>query len=93
VHFGPRLGIERCGKIQMVHSGAESWTGIGVVADFCVGRRIRHWPHVQHGDIRWRIRLLQIPQELRLIYKTRNQLHIKKLLYWYTLDLVKIWLA
>jgi hypothetical protein len=26
------LGIERCGKINAVNAGAESWTGIGVVA-------------------------------------------------------------
>jgi hypothetical protein len=30
----PRLGIERCGKINASNSGAESWTGIGVVAGF-----------------------------------------------------------
>jgi hypothetical protein len=34
LHFGPRLGIERCGKINAVNSGSESWTGIGVVAGF-----------------------------------------------------------
>jgi hypothetical protein len=28
------LGIERCGKINAVNSGSESWTGIGVVTGF-----------------------------------------------------------
>jgi hypothetical protein len=28
------LGIERCGKINASNSGAESWTGIGVVTGF-----------------------------------------------------------
>ncbi len=32
--WGPRLGRERCGKINAVNSGSESWTGIGVVAGF-----------------------------------------------------------
>jgi hypothetical protein len=31
------------------------------------------WPHGKKGDGRWRIRLLQTPQELSLIDKTRNQ--------------------
>jgi hypothetical protein len=33
------------------------------------------WPHSKNGDGRWRIRLLQTPQELSLIDKTRNQLY------------------
>jgi hypothetical protein len=37
LHFGPRLGIERCGKINASNSDAESWTGIGVVAGCCAG--------------------------------------------------------
>jgi hypothetical protein len=28
------LGIERYGKINVVNSGSESWTGIGVVTGF-----------------------------------------------------------
>src|SRR5215475_9570347 len=46
---GPRVGLERCGKLQVVHAGAESWTGLGVVAWFfaCVGRV--PWPRVQIG--------------------------------------------
>jgi hypothetical protein len=28
--------MERCGKINASNSGAESWTGIGVVAGFAV---------------------------------------------------------
>jgi hypothetical protein len=67
------LGIERCGKINASNSGSESWTGIGVVAGFGAVVLIRQWPHGKKGDVRWRIRLLQIPQELTLIDKTRNQ--------------------
>jgi len=69
------LGIERCGKINASNSGSESWTGIGVVAGFGAVVLIRQWPHGKKGDVRWRIRLLQTPQELSLIYKTRNQLN------------------
>jgi hypothetical protein len=35
LHFGPRLGMERYGKINAVNSCSESWTGIGVVAGCC----------------------------------------------------------
>jgi hypothetical protein len=35
------LGIERCGKINALNSGSESWTGIGVVAGFAVVVLIR----------------------------------------------------
>jgi hypothetical protein len=69
------LGIERCGKRNALNSFSDNWTGIGVVAGFCAGRLIKHWPHLQHSDVRWRIRLLYTPQELRPMYKTRNQLH------------------
>ena len=31
MHFGPRMGIERCGKINVMNSGPDSCTGIGVV--------------------------------------------------------------
>src|SRR5215468_10066509 len=75
LHFGPRLGIERCGKINAVNSGSESWTGIGVVAGVGAVVLIVQWPHSKNGDGRWRIRLLQTPQELSLIDKTRNQLN------------------
>ena len=34
------------------------------------------WPHGKKGDVRWRIKLLQTPQELNLIDKTRNQLRV-----------------
>src|SRR5262249_16789020 len=47
---------------------------IGVVVGFCGGRLIRYRPHLQHGNGHWRIRLLQAPQELSPICKTRNQL-------------------
>jgi hypothetical protein len=41
LHFGPRFGIERCGKINSWNSGAESCTGIGVVAGGAVVVLIR----------------------------------------------------
>ena len=69
--------IERCGKRNASNSGAESWTGIGVVTGFGAVVLIVQWPHLQHGDVRWRIRLLQTPQELSLIDKTRNQLIVR----------------
>ena len=43
IALGPRLGIERCGKINCVNSEAESWTGIGVVAGFCANVGIIEW--------------------------------------------------
>jgi hypothetical protein len=53
VHFGPRLGIERCGKIPASNSDAESWTGMGVVAGLGAVVRIRHWPHERNGEVYW----------------------------------------
>src|SRR5215510_13635390 len=35
------------------------------------------WPHMKQGDAHWKITLLHILQEVRTIYKTRNQLSIK----------------
>jgi len=43
--LGPRLGIERCGKINASNSGAESWTGIGVVVGVGAVVLIMQWPH------------------------------------------------
>jgi hypothetical protein len=62
LHFGPRFGIERCGKINASNSGAESWTGIGVVADFGAVVLMMQWPHMKHGDAHWEITLLHILQ-------------------------------
>ena len=72
--LGPRLGIERCGKINAVKSCSESWTGIGVVAGCAVVVFIRQGPLVKKMDACWRIELLQILQEVRRDYKTRNYL-------------------
>ena len=41
LHFGPRMGIERCGKINAMNSGPESCTGIVVVARLFVILLIR----------------------------------------------------
>jgi len=68
------LGIERCGKINASNSGAESWTGIGVVAGFSAVVFIMEGPHVRNGEGHWGAIFLQILQEVRIIYKTRNQL-------------------
>jgi hypothetical protein len=52
--------MERCGKINAVNSGSESWTGIGVVAGCCAVVLIRQWPHGRNGDVTRRSELLQI---------------------------------
>jgi hypothetical protein len=60
LHFGPRLGMERCGKINCVNSEAESWTGIGVVAGFAGAVGMMNWPHVKSAKIVVEIPYLQI---------------------------------
>src|SRR2546421_652599 len=49
--------MERCGKINAVNSGSESWTGIGVVAGCAVVMLITQGPHVQdiatRGERSW----------------------------------------
>src|SRR2546421_12916964 len=67
--------MERCGKINAVNSGSESWTGIGVVAGCAVVMLITQGPHVQDIATYWRIKLLHILQEVGSICKTRNHLH------------------
>src|SRR2546421_10613201 len=66
--------MERCGKINAVNSGSESWTGIGVVAGCAVVMLITQGPHVQDIAAYWRIKLLHILQEVGSICKTRNRL-------------------
>ena len=68
------MGMERCGKINASNSGADSWTGIGVVAGFCTVVLIMQWPHRRNGEVTWRGELLQRLQEVRGNCKTRNQL-------------------
>src|SRR5437870_1467801 len=70
--------MERCGKINAVNSGSESWTGIGVVAGCAVVMLITQGPHVQDIATYWRIKLLHILQEVGSICKTRNHLLRKK---------------
>src|SRR5262252_8840060 len=77
IEAGPRLGIERCGKINASNSGSESCTGIGVVAGFCTVVLIMQWPHRRNGEVTWRSELLQRLQEVRGNCKTRNQLVAK----------------
>src|SRR4029453_18588796 len=72
-HCGPRLGIERCGKRNVSNSGAESWTGIGVVAGIGAVVRIMQWPHGKKKDVHWGSKLLHIRQVVRSNCKTRNQ--------------------
>ena len=49
-------------KSHAVNSGAESWTGIGVVTGFGVVVLILQWPHVRDGDANGKIQLLHILQ-------------------------------
>ena len=65
MHFGPRLGMERCGKRKVSNSGAESWTGIGVVAGFGAVVLIMQWPYERNGDGTWGNELLQILLPIR----------------------------
>jgi hypothetical protein len=58
IEAGPRLGIERCGKINASNSGSESWTGISVVAGFGAVVLIRQGPHGKQGNVNWRSELL-----------------------------------
>ena len=69
-----QLGIERWGKRNAVNSGAESWTGISVVAGFGAVVLMRQGPHARNVDASERITLLQRLQEVRTVYKTCNQL-------------------
>src|SRR5262249_17452828 len=66
--------------INASNSGAESCTGIGVVAGCVVVVLIRQGPLVKQGDTRWRIPLRQRLQEVRRNYKTRNHLIRKNVL-------------
>jgi hypothetical protein len=52
LHFGPRMGIERYGKINAMNSGPESCTGIVVVAWLFVIWGIRTWLREKH-ERRW----------------------------------------
>jgi hypothetical protein len=54
--------MERCGKINTVISGAESWTGIGVVTGFGAVVLILQWPHMRDDGTHGKIQLLHILQ-------------------------------
>jgi hypothetical protein len=49
---------------------------VGCVKSLTSGLRSGNakWPHMKHGDAPWKITVLHILQEVRTIYKTRNQL-------------------
>ena len=47
MHWGPRFGMERCGKINSWNSASESCTGIGVVAGFWAGMGMMYWPYLK----------------------------------------------
>src|SRR5215831_4468999 len=74
------VGIERCGKINAVNSGSESWTGIGVVAGCAAVWLITQGPHVKDMAMYERITFLHILQEVRGIGKTCNQLSLQRYL-------------
>src|SRR6266446_10686352 len=61
--------MERCGKINASNSGADSWTGIGVVAGFCTVVLIMQWPHRRKGEVTGRSELLQRLQDVRRFLK------------------------
>ena len=51
MHRGPRLGMERWGKINAVNCASDSWTGIGVVAGFLAGAVMMKWPYLKISGI------------------------------------------
>jgi hypothetical protein len=65
-------------EINASNSGAESWTGIGVVAGFWAVGLIRQGPHGKKSNVHWRSGLLQRLQEVRSNCKTRNQLVMRR---------------
>jgi hypothetical protein len=50
VHLGPRLGIERCGKIKSVNLSSDDCTGIGVMSGFLAVVLMMCGPHVKAVD-------------------------------------------
>jgi hypothetical protein len=60
--------------IKAVNSGSDNCTGMGVVAGFSAIVLLMEGPHVRYFDVNQGIKLLEILQEVRTIYKTRNQL-------------------
>ena len=67
--IGPRLGIERCGKIHAGNSGSESWAGIGFVTGCAAVMLIAPEPHMQQILWHWRIKYYK-----RESFQTRNYL-------------------
>jgi hypothetical protein len=74
VPFGPRVGLERGGTINVANSGSEHGTGIGVVTGFGAVVLLMPWPHGRKGEGHWVSKLRQRLQEVRSHCKTRNQL-------------------
>ncbi len=60
LHLGPRLGRERCGKINAVNAASDSCTGIGVVSGFLAGAGMMQWPYLKSSEIVPEKRYLQI---------------------------------
>ena len=50
-YLGPRLGRERCSKINGVTSDGESGTGIGVVVGFSGVAGHMNWPHLKRDGL------------------------------------------
>src|SRR5215475_3643062 len=57
-HFGPRLGIERCGKINSANSCSDNCTGIGVISGFLAVVVMICGPHVKKVDSHGSIQIL-----------------------------------
>ena len=70
----PRVGLARCGQRHAGHALSASGTGVGVGTSFAAVVLLMQGPHVPSGDGGWASRVLQTPQQVRPIYKTRNQL-------------------
>jgi hypothetical protein len=56
----PQRGVNENLRQNPSNSGAESWTGIGVVAGLGAVVLIVQSPHGRNGEVRWRSELLQI---------------------------------
>jgi hypothetical protein len=59
------MGIERCGKINVMNSGPESCTGIGVVAGLFVILLIREQLREKHERPRRKVQIWAIIQIVR----------------------------
>jgi hypothetical protein len=43
--------MERCGKINLLNSVSESWTGIDVMTAFFVNTGMMEWPYLKIAEL------------------------------------------